>query len=665
MKFNGNISEGSIIFGSENVPYNASSISNNIVKVPNGKTVAAIGIVLNGGFTGDLAENILISNNIIDHGSIDVWNNNAEYPSNNLTISGNTINATGVSTAASTAGIVLVYVDGVLVVGNTIYNSTGHGIWMRESQHAHVVGNIINGSTGYAYHSSGSSDYNYISGNNFRDNTSGAYDGLGANDVLVGNYDSALPVAMTYGGISPDNLMLNYARANELSSVTMRSKNAANVGGVDWKLFADADSSVLPTDRTLALYGYPQIPSNGTYGGSEQFMAFSFPTYDGATTYTKNTRITSDVINLLSGGGAVAVGIDVYSPTAAIHIKPGSIGAGTAPLKFSSGPLMATPEAGAIEFLTDSFYGTSTTSPTRNTFAMLEKSQVWTADQTIYNVNLVLSTITGTKIGTTPTQKLGFYNATPIVQPTGDVIAALTNLGLVATPTITATTNANLTGVITSSGNATSIASQTGTGTKFVMDTSPTLVTPNIGAATGTSLALTNTSATGLVVGANGSTNPAFAVDSSTASMVTGLLLKSAASGGGLALSVTSTASNETLNINSKGSTGPIVINGVAGGPVNIWGVTTFNQNIVLSTKNLVTDTTTGTKIGTATNQELGFYNSTPIVQPATTGTTTGFTAGSGTAINDASTFTGGSGSTAYRVSDVVLALKQLGLLTA
>ena len=42
-------------------------------------------------------------------------------------------------------------------------------------------------------------------------------------------------------------------------------------------------------------------------------------------------------------------------------------------------------------------------------------------------------------------------------------------------------TNADLTGVITSSGNATSIASQTGTGTKFVVDTSPTLVTPILG----------------------------------------------------------------------------------------------------------------------------------------------------------------------------------------
>ena len=44
----------------------------------------------------------------------------------------------------------------------------------------------------------------------------------------------------------------------------------------------------------------------------------------------------------------------------------------------------------------------------------------------------------------------------------------------------TVITNANLTGVITSSGNTTSIASQTGTGSKFVVDTSPTLNTPTV-----------------------------------------------------------------------------------------------------------------------------------------------------------------------------------------
>ena len=46
----------------------------------------------------------------------------------------------------------------------------------------------------------------------------------------------------------------------------------------------------------------------------------------------------------------------------------------------------------------------------------------------------------------------------------------------------------NLTGPITSVGAATSIASQTGTGSTFVMNTSPTLVTPVLGVATATSI---------------------------------------------------------------------------------------------------------------------------------------------------------------------------------
>jgi hypothetical protein len=54
----------------------------------------------------------------------------------------------------------------------------------------------------------------------------------------------------------------------------------------------------------------------------------------------------------------------------------------------------------------------------------------------------------------------------------------------------TVTTNANLSGVITSSGNVTSIASQTGTGSKFVVDTSPTLITPILGIASSTALSI-------------------------------------------------------------------------------------------------------------------------------------------------------------------------------
>ena len=52
--------------------------------------------------------------------------------------------------------------------------------------------------------------------------------------------------------------------------------------------------------------------------------------------------------------------------------------------------------------------------------------------------NITVGTATGTKIGTATTQKLGFYNAPPITQPTGSVLTALANLGLVASPTLAA-----------------------------------------------------------------------------------------------------------------------------------------------------------------------------------------------------------------------------------
>jgi hypothetical protein len=79
---------------------------------------------------------------------------------------------------------------------------------------------------------------------------------------------------------------------------------------------------------------------------------------------------------------------------------------------------------------------------------------------------------------------------------------------------------------------------------------------------------------------------------------------------------------------------------------------------------NIVLSTTNGTKIGTATNQLLGFYNQTPITRPSSTGVTTnGFTQGSGNNVHPNSTFTGGIGTNEYTISDIVAHLKSLGLI--
>lgn len=55
--------------------------------------------------------------------------------------------------------------------------------------------------------------------------------------------------------------------------------------------------------------------------------------------------------------------------------------------------------------------------------------------------DFILGTATGTKFGTATTQKLSFYNSTPIVKPSGNLVIALSNLGLVASGTVNASTD--------------------------------------------------------------------------------------------------------------------------------------------------------------------------------------------------------------------------------
>jgi hypothetical protein len=93
----------------------------------------------------------------------------------------------------------------------------------------------------------------------------------------------------------------------------------------------------------------------------------------------------------------------------------------------------------------------------------------------------------------------------------------------------------------------------------------------------------------------------------------------------------------------------------------------TLNGDLTASTRNIVTDTTTGTKIGTGTTQLLGFWNATPVAQQSSTGTNaTGFTAnGPGNTVHADSTFTGNVGATAYSISDIVKHLKTIGLIAS
>ena len=104
-------------------------------------------------------------------------------------------------------------------------------------------------------------------------------------------------------------------------------------------------------------------------------------------------------------------------------------------------------------------------------------------------VSLTLPLVDGTLATLAGTETLS--NKTLVAPALGTPVSGVaTNLtGTAAGLTAgNVTTNANLTGPIASVGNLTSISAQTGAGTTFVVQTSPTLITPVLGVATATSI---------------------------------------------------------------------------------------------------------------------------------------------------------------------------------
>ena len=205
------------------------------------------------------------------------------------------------------------------------------------------------------------------------------------------------------------------------------------------------------------------------------------------------------------------------------------------------------------------------------------------------NIAIAASQLTN---GTTGSGSVVLATSPTLVTPALGTPSALVGTNITGTAAGltagTVTTNANLTGPITSVGNATSIASQTGTGTKFVVDTSPTLVTPNLG----TPSALVGTNITGTAAGLTAGTvttnanltGEATSVGNSvtlTNSAVIGKAITGYVSGAGL-VSATDTILQAIQKLNG---------NGVASGSGTVTSVSVVTANGISGT--VATATTT------------------------------------------------------------------------
>lgn len=105
-------------------------------------------------------------------------------------------------------------------------------------------------------------------------------------------------------------------------------------------------------------------------------------------------------------GGNVGIRTGNTVPTAYLLLGAGSTAARSAPLKFTSGSLMTTPEAGAVEFLTDKAYLTITTGAARKELALADtaltsgQSPTITTNGRLTNSNKFDIYATGTTNGT-------------------------------------------------------------------------------------------------------------------------------------------------------------------------------------------------------------------------------------------------------------------------
>jgi hypothetical protein len=118
------------------------------------------------------------------------------------------------------------------------------------------------------------------------------------------------------------------------------------------------------------------------------------------------------------------------TPTAKVHIAAGTTAASTAPIKLTSGTVMTTAEAGAIEFTTDDVFFTITTGAARKAFVLDDGTRLTTGRVPFATTNgrltddadltFVTDTLTVTKLGST--ELTGTLTATGrLVVPMGEI----------------------------------------------------------------------------------------------------------------------------------------------------------------------------------------------------------------------------------------------------
>jgi hypothetical protein len=141
-------------------------------------------------------------------------------------------------------------------------------------------------------------------------------------------------------------------------------------------------SGITPTNQNFIFGANPTITTLNTFkGGSISLSVNGAP-----------NGVILDSLNRL--------GVGLSAPTANLHLKVGSSAPKTAPLKFTSGVLMTTPEVGAMEFVLENLYFTTTSEVRHNVNHGLKGSATlnFPSTTTLLSADLTI-TVTGAADG--------------------------------------------------------------------------------------------------------------------------------------------------------------------------------------------------------------------------------------------------------------------------
>lgn len=207
--------------------------------------------------------------------------------------------------------------------------------------------------------------------------------------------------------------------------------------------------------------------SNGSYDG---YMVMN----DGTdlrigSRFGINFRNDSSVRGGMANGGHWFFGSN-FTPTAWLHLTAGDATAGNAPLKFTSGTLLTSAEEGAVEFLTDKFYGTITTGAARKEITLNDAAltsgvfPIATTNGRLTNSSFSTTTLTAGTYTPTATNVTNITSSTPNISSYNRIGNTVTVFGSVlVTNTVAVASEVDVSLPIASNLNAATDLSGSGT----------------------------------------------------------------------------------------------------------------------------------------------------------------------------------------------------------